>query len=142
MRDDCRLVKDDLAAIVDGDPAALARHAAHLAGCDDCRDARHDAARIGAAIARAGDDHAPRVDLEARLLAMIDAEAAATAGTRDAGATIVAKTGAAIADAPPTQTRAAAATSDRPARRVSRRTIRGRQKQMPVHFPPPSLEGA
>ena len=75
MRDDCRMVKEDLAAIVDGDAAALARHADHLAGCDDCRDARHEAGRIAALVARAGDDHVGAGDLEARLLAALDAAA-------------------------------------------------------------------
>jgi tetratricopeptide (TPR) repeat protein len=78
MRDDCRIVREELAAIVDGDAATLAHHADHLAGCDDCRDARHEAARIAALLARAGDDHAD-VDVEARLLAALDGEAPATA---------------------------------------------------------------
>ncbi len=73
MRDDCRMVKDDLAALVEGDAAALARHADHLAGCDDCRDARHEAGRIAALVGRAGDDHVGADDLATRLLAALDA---------------------------------------------------------------------
>ena len=35
-------VKDDLAALVAGDADAIARHASHLADCDECRDMKHD----------------------------------------------------------------------------------------------------
>ncbi len=64
---------DDLASIVDGDPAALARHADHLADDDDARDLKHDAARIAEQLADAGADYEPPSDLEARVLAKLDA---------------------------------------------------------------------
>ena len=72
----CDAVRDDLAALVDGDEAAMARHGEHLAGCDDCRDARHEAARTAEAAMTAGGGHVPPGDLVERLLARIDAEAA------------------------------------------------------------------
>src|SRR5262245_37266025 len=70
----CNHVADDLAALVDGDDAVLSRHADHLASCDDCRDARHEATRLARLVAHAGDDHAAPGDLEARVLAAIDAQ--------------------------------------------------------------------
>ena len=45
MTPECSLVQDDLADLVAGDSATIARHADHLASCDDCRDARHDVLR-------------------------------------------------------------------------------------------------
>jgi Mg-chelatase subunit ChlD len=69
----CEAVRDDLAAIVDGDAAALKRHAEHLAECDACRDARHEARRAADLLVGAGDDHVEQPDLEARLLGALAA---------------------------------------------------------------------
>jgi ferric-dicitrate binding protein FerR (iron transport regulator) len=65
---------DDLAAIVDGDEAVLARHLDHLAECDSCRDARHDAATTARSVGEAGADYEPPADLAARVLDAIEAE--------------------------------------------------------------------
>jgi tetratricopeptide (TPR) repeat protein len=70
---ECTAVREDLAAIVDGDPEAVRRHADHLAQCDECRDARHAAAAAAQAAAAAGADFAPPADLEARLAAALEA---------------------------------------------------------------------
>ncbi|HSN25553.1 MAG TPA: FecR domain-containing protein, partial [Kofleriaceae bacterium] len=69
---------DELALIVDGDRAAIDRHADHLASCDACRDARHDATQLAALVATAGSDYAPGADMEARLLAALDRSPAAS----------------------------------------------------------------
>ena len=69
----CEAVRDDLAAIVDGDPVALARHAEHLAECDACRDARHEARRAADLMADAGDDYVESTDVEARVLGALAA---------------------------------------------------------------------
>ncbi|MCW5807755.1 MAG: FecR domain-containing protein, partial [Deltaproteobacteria bacterium] len=74
MRTECTQVHDDLADLVAGDPGAIDRHADHLAGCDDCRDARHDAARVAALLPHAGADHVTPPDLVERLLAALPAE--------------------------------------------------------------------
>jgi ferric-dicitrate binding protein FerR (iron transport regulator)/tetratricopeptide (TPR) repeat protein len=68
----CEQVTDDLALIVDGDRDAIARHADHLASCDACRDARHEATQLAKLVATAGSDYKPSADLEARLLAALD----------------------------------------------------------------------
>ncbi|MDX2091643.1 MAG: FecR domain-containing protein [Kofleriaceae bacterium] len=75
---DCDQVIDDLADIVAGDRAAIARHADHIASCDTCRDLRHDASQLAALAGQAGSDHVPRADLADRVLAVIDAEAKPT----------------------------------------------------------------
>lgn len=67
---------DELAPIVDGDPGALERHADFLADDDEARDVRHDAAESARAIAFAGADYVPPADLEARLMAALDAAGA------------------------------------------------------------------
>src|SRR5438552_17659728 len=72
MSSPCDQVQDELAAIVDGDRDAIARHAEHLASCDACRDARHDAQQIAALVGAAGGEYAPTVD---RLLAALDTPA-------------------------------------------------------------------
>jgi ferric-dicitrate binding protein FerR (iron transport regulator)/tetratricopeptide (TPR) repeat protein len=72
---DCDQVIDDLADIVAGDRAAIARHADHIASCDACRDMRHEASQLAALAGQAGSDHVPRADLADRVLARIDAEA-------------------------------------------------------------------
>src|ERR1051325_7991089 len=53
----CEAVMDDMAALADGDREAIAKHAEHLAGCDACRDARHEATEMGRRIAEAGADY-------------------------------------------------------------------------------------
>lgn len=75
----CDQLSDDLAALADHDAAAIARHADHLASCDRCRDARHDAAELAARLVEVGRDHQPPADLAASLLAALDREAARTA---------------------------------------------------------------
>ena len=69
MPTECELVSDELAELVAGDSAAIARHADHLAGCDDCRDARYEATRLAELLAGAGADHVPAPDLLERVLA-------------------------------------------------------------------------
>ncbi|HET7608417.1 MAG TPA: FecR domain-containing protein, partial [Gammaproteobacteria bacterium] len=66
---------DDLAALVAGEPDAIARHAEHLASCDACRDARHDATQLADKLAVAGADYVPGGDLAERVLAKLDAQA-------------------------------------------------------------------
>ncbi|MEZ4366821.1 MAG: hypothetical protein R2939_11100 [Kofleriaceae bacterium] len=39
----CQACLDAMASLLDDDAAALAAHADHLATCEACRDARHDA---------------------------------------------------------------------------------------------------
>ncbi len=84
----CTQVQDDLAALVDGEAEAIARHADHLASCDDCRDARHEAAQLAKSLAVAGNDYVPTGDLAAKILASLDAPPAAqvdpTAATMEA----------------------------------------------------------
>src|SRR5678809_1818344 len=75
----CNQIQDDLAGLVEGDDAVIARHADHLASCDDCRDARYEAGKLARAIAAAGDDHVATGDLAERLLARLDVEAAEAA---------------------------------------------------------------
>jgi tetratricopeptide (TPR) repeat protein len=72
MTTTCDHVRDELSALVDGDHDAIARHAEHLAGCDACRDARHEAARLVALVGAAGIDHLAPDDLVARVLAAVD----------------------------------------------------------------------
>ncbi|HEX3481000.1 MAG TPA: VIT domain-containing protein [Kofleriaceae bacterium] len=76
MTTTCDQVTAELSELVDGDPAAIARCAEHLAGCASCRDARHDATQLAARIAAAGADHTPSDDLAARVLAALDAATA------------------------------------------------------------------
>src|SRR5690348_16933932 len=72
MSTTCEQLTDELSLIVEGDRAAIDRHADHLASCDACRDARHEATQLAKLVAAAGSDFAPRADLEARLLAELD----------------------------------------------------------------------
>ena len=76
MMSTCNEVQDELADIVAGDRDAIARHAEHLASCDDCRDARHEASELVGTLAHAGGDYVPPTDLKAKLLAALDAEPA------------------------------------------------------------------
>ena len=71
MMSTCNEVNDELADLVAGDRDAIARHADHLATCDACRDARHDATELAALLGQAGSDHAPPKDLAAKVLAAI-----------------------------------------------------------------------
>src|SRR5450432_1143162 len=76
MSTQCELVADDLAAIVDGDRDVIARHAEHLASCDNCRDARHEASQLAKLVAGAGADHVPTGDVVERLMTALDVETA------------------------------------------------------------------
>ncbi len=66
-------VLDDLDALVAGDRDAIARHADHLASCDQCRDAKHEAAHVATMLRGAGSDYVPNNGLVDALLASIDA---------------------------------------------------------------------
>ncbi|MBL0215525.1 MAG: FecR domain-containing protein [Myxococcales bacterium] len=70
----CNEVNDELADLVAGDREAIARHAEHLATCDACRDARHEATELAALIGQAGADHVAPSDLTAKLMAAIGAD--------------------------------------------------------------------
>ncbi|MDB4962118.1 MAG: hypothetical protein JWP01_2117 [Myxococcales bacterium] len=84
MMSTCQEVQDDLADLVAGDRDAIARHSEHLAGCDACRDARHEATELAAMLGAAGSDHVPPGDLVARVLAAATADPAkADAGTAE-----------------------------------------------------------
>ena len=74
---DCERLRDELADCV-GDslsPAATA----HLTDCDACRDLRHEARAAARDVALAGADYTPMdpAELEAKLLAALDARALA-----------------------------------------------------------------
>ena len=71
-RPECSPVRDDLADLVADEPIAVERHAAHLADCDDCRDARYDARKLVERLPRAGSDHVLAADFVERLLARVD----------------------------------------------------------------------
>ncbi len=81
MKAACARVREELADIVDGDAAALARHGDHLADCDDCRDARFAAAEAAEELKAAGADYvAPSAEaLEKAVLARLDARPAQAA---------------------------------------------------------------
>lgn len=64
---------DELGPIVEGDRDAIARHAAFLAEDDEARDLRHEASLVAEAAERAGQDYVAPLDLDARVLAAIDA---------------------------------------------------------------------
>ncbi|MGB0679731.1 MAG: FecR domain-containing protein, partial [Polyangiales bacterium] len=68
---------DALAPIVDGEEAAVQAFADALAADDDLRDLRHEAADITALLSETGADYQPPADMQARVLAAIDAEPAA-----------------------------------------------------------------
>ena len=69
MMSTCNEVQDELADLVAGDREAIARHSEHLASCDACRDARHEATELAAKVGTAGSDHVSPDDLVARVLA-------------------------------------------------------------------------
>ena len=71
----CERFLEDLAAVVDGDEEALARHLDHLSGCDDCRDARHEAQNAASALRAAGDDFAMPGGFEDQVLGAVDSAA-------------------------------------------------------------------
>jgi hypothetical protein len=82
-------VLDDLSALVAGDADAIAKHAAHLASCDDCRDARHEATQLAAMLPAAGGDYVAKASLVEELLAKLDAQVnvgAASVGAASVGA--------------------------------------------------------
>ena len=83
MMSTCHEVQDELADLVAGDRDAIARHSEHLASCDVCRDARHEATELVGRVASAGSDHVSPDDLVARVLAA----AAAPAPDKDNAAT-------------------------------------------------------
>jgi ferric-dicitrate binding protein FerR (iron transport regulator)/tetratricopeptide (TPR) repeat protein len=62
-------VMDDLAALVAGEAGAISKHAEHLASCDECRDAKHEAAKLATLIGDAGADYVASPDLIDRVLA-------------------------------------------------------------------------
>jgi len=68
MMSTCNEVQDELADLVAGDRDAIARHSEHLASCDACRDARHEATELAARVGTAGSDHVSPDDLVARVL--------------------------------------------------------------------------
>ena len=74
---DCSRLRDDLASLADDEPAAVDAHADHLAECDECRDARHEARTIARALATAGDEFEETDDFHARLMRAVDVGLAA-----------------------------------------------------------------
>ncbi|HEY5920020.1 MAG TPA: FecR domain-containing protein [Kofleriaceae bacterium] len=71
-------VMDDLAALVAGEAAAISRHAEHLASCDECRDAKHEAAKLAGMLGDAGADYVADGALIDRVLAKAGADAPAS----------------------------------------------------------------
>jgi len=61
----CERVTDDMASVLDG--SASAQLLAHVAECDDCRDARHDAERAELLMSQAGSDFSLPAGLKERL---------------------------------------------------------------------------
>src|SRR5678815_183805 len=78
MTPQCEAVIDELDELVAGNPDAIARHSEHLASCDDCRDARHEASELIGMVRDAGADHVPQLDLADRVLARLGTGAGAT----------------------------------------------------------------
>ena len=83
MNTQCQTVQDDLADLVAGDSATIARHSDHLASCDDCRDARHDAAQLVKLLPYAGRDHVSPSDLVERVLIAADSPADLARGSME-----------------------------------------------------------
>jgi ferric-dicitrate binding protein FerR (iron transport regulator) len=73
----CAEVAANLAEILDGTASAPLYE--HLAECDTCRDARHDAEQARALAVAAGADHQPASELEERVLAALEREQEQTA---------------------------------------------------------------
>ena len=61
----CVRIEEDLLGVLEG--TAHPELAAHVVECDDCRDARHEAGRIGSEIARAGSDYVASATLASRI---------------------------------------------------------------------------
>ena len=111
MTPECSLVHDDLADLVAGDSGAISRHADHLATCDDCRDARHEATQLADSLGNAGADYVMPADLVERVLA------AAGSGPIAQPAPIEAKVDAPVLPAAPVAQRVDAPIRSPPARR-------------------------
>ncbi len=82
---ECAEVLERLAEVIDG--TADERLYEHIASCDDCRDARHEAERARDAARDAGADYREPKDLEARLERALEAngDAAETAAPEPSG---------------------------------------------------------
>ncbi|XXY54398.1 VIT domain-containing protein [Sorangium sp. So ce269] len=80
----CGEVEEQLAEVLDGtaQPALYE----HIAGCDACRDRRHDAARAAEVVAAAGADFRPAADFAEALLRQL--EAARPSGGASSGAVL------------------------------------------------------
>jgi Vault protein inter-alpha-trypsin domain/FecR protein/von Willebrand factor type A domain len=65
----CTRIDEDLLGVLDG--TAHEALAAHVATCDACRDARHDAGRVGRLVAQAGADYVAPPDLGRRVEARL-----------------------------------------------------------------------
>jgi ferric-dicitrate binding protein FerR (iron transport regulator) len=76
---------DELGPIVDGDRAALTRHADFLAENDRARDLRYDAEAAADALAHAADDYVVPTDLEAKVLAALEGKSFADGATTQPG---------------------------------------------------------
>jgi hypothetical protein len=75
----CAEVEERMAEILDGTaPDAILDH---IADCDACRDARHDAERLRQVVLDAGADYRPPGDLELRLMAALDRRSSETPET-------------------------------------------------------------
>jgi hypothetical protein len=70
----CARIEEQMAEILDGTAAEELYD--HIADCDACRDARHDAEQAAHLCAAAGADYRPPTDLEQRALAALDKQAA------------------------------------------------------------------
>ncbi|MBI2897969.1 MAG: TonB family protein [Deltaproteobacteria bacterium] len=82
MPDDCRALRDDLSSVIDPDPAALDRHAEHLASCDHCRDVRHEARLAARAVGWASEGLETDDAFVGRLLAAVEAARGDERGAR------------------------------------------------------------
>jgi vault protein inter-alpha-trypsin-like protein/VWA domain-containing protein/FecR-like protein len=74
----CNRVSESLGEILDGTAAEALFE--HVASCDRCRDARHDAEQARELAVASGSDYEPPPDLETRIEAALDARARAAAG--------------------------------------------------------------
>jgi len=101
MMTTCNEVHDELADLVAGDREAIARHAEHLASCDACRDARHEATELAARVGQAGADHISPDDLVARVLAAASADPGKSSKPADDAATAATVAMATVAMAEP-----------------------------------------
>jgi hypothetical protein len=67
----CRQVEDTLGGILDGSASAALFD--HLAGCDRCRDLKHDAARVAEMVEASGADFRPADDFVEKLVGRLEA---------------------------------------------------------------------